>query len=144
MLYKVLLFLHMAGFVSWLAGLLYLPRLFVYHVGANKESALMLETMELRLLKIIMTPAMVATWLAGLGLASLETTNHAGVWTEGWFLAKLLCLVILSAFHVFLARCRKDFVKGANRFSARFFRRANEVPTLLFITILFLAIFKPF
>ena len=144
MLYKVLLFLHMAGFVSWLAGLLYLPRLFVYHAGASKESALMLETMELRLLKIIMTPAMVATWLAGLGLASLETTNHAGVWTEGWFLAKLLCLVILSAFHVFLARCRKDFVKGANRFSACFFRIANEVPTLLFITILFLAIFKPF
>ena len=129
----------MAGFVSWLAGLLYLPRLFVYHAGAGKESAAMLEVMERRLLKIIMTPAMMVTWLAGLGLAT-----HADVWTEGWFLAKLLCLVILSAFHVFLARCRKDFVKGTNRFSASFFRVANEVPTLLLLAILFLAIFKPF
>ncbi len=139
MIYKLLLFLHMAGFVSWLAGLLYLPRLFVYHVGASEESAAMLEVMELRLLKIITTPAMVATWLAGLGLAS-----HAGVWMQGWFLAKLLCLVVLSAFHAFLARCRKDFIEGANRFSARFFRVANEVPTLLLVAILFLAIFKPF
>ena len=136
---KFLLFLHMIGFVSWLAGLLYLPRLFVYHVGASKESAAMLEVMERRLLKIIMTPAMLATWLAGLGLAS-----HVGVWLQGWFLAKMLCLVVLSVFHVFLARCRKDFVAGANRFSARFFRVANEVPTLLFVAILLLAIFKPF
>ena len=136
---KIFLFLHMVGFVSWLAGLLYLPRLFVYHAGASKESTAMLETMERRLLKIIMTPAMVATWLAGLGLASC-----VDVWAEGWFLVKLLCLVMLSVFHVFLARCRKDFVKGANRFSARFFRVANEVPTLLFVMILFLAIFKPF
>ena len=136
---KFLLFLHMVGFVSWLAGLLYLPRLFVYHVGASKESAAMLEVMERRLLKIIMTPAMLATWLAGLGLAS-----YVGVWLQGWFLAKIMCLVILSVFHVFLARCRKDFVAGANRFSARFFRVANEVPTLLFVAILLLAIFKPF
>ena len=136
---KILLFLHMAGFVSWLAGLLYLPRLFVYHVGAGKESAAMLEVMERRLLKIIMTPSMMATWLAGLWLAS-----HAGVWLQGWFWVKLLCLVILSAFHVFLARCRKDFAKGTNRFSARFFRVTNEIPTLLLLAILFLAIFKPF
>lgn len=139
MIYKILLFVHMAGFVSWLAGLLYLPRLFAYHAEASKESALMLTVMERRLLKIIMTPAMVTTWLVGLGLAS-----HAGVWMQGWFLTKLLCLVILSAFHLFLASCRKNFVKRKNRFSARFFRIANEVPTLLFITILFLAIFKPF
>ncbi len=139
MTYKFLLFWHMAGFVSWLAGLLYLPRLFAYHVEANKESAAMLKVMERRLLRIIMTPAMVATWLFGLGLAS-----HVGAWLQGWFLAKLLCLVILSFFHIFLARCRKDFVRGANRYSARFFRVANEVPTLLLLVILFLAIFKPF
>ncbi len=129
----------MLSFISWMAGLLYLPRLFVYHSGARVESFAMLEVMERRLLKIIMTPAMVLTWIFGFAL-----TTQAWVWGEGWFLAKLLCLLLLSVFHFYLASWRKAFARKENRLPERFFRIANEVPTILLILILLLAIFKPF
>ena len=139
MLYKMLLFLHMLSFISWMAGLLYLPRLFVYHSTAQAGSFPMLEVMERRLLKIIMTPAMILTWLFGFSLAT-----KVGVWSESWFLAKLLCLLFLSVFHFHLAHWCKNFARKENRLSERFFRIANEVPTILLILILLLAIFKPF
>ncbi len=129
----------MLSFISWMAGLLYLPRLFVYHSTARAESFPMLEVMERRLLKIIMTPAMVLTWVFGFALAT-----KIWVWSESWFLAKLLCLLLLSVFHFYLAHWRKAFARQENRLSERFFRIANEVPTILLILILLLAIFKPF
>lgn len=138
-LYKVILLLHMLAFISWMAGLLYLPRLFVYHASARKEAMPMLETMERRLLKIIMTPAMVATWSLGIALASI-----AEVWGEGWFLSKVFCLTLLSAFHFLLAHWRKQFKASKNRLSQRSLKIANEFPTVILIAILILAIFKPF
>jgi protoporphyrinogen IX oxidase len=140
-MYEWIKALHVIAVISWMAGMLYLPRLFVYHCEAEKGSPLSetFKVMERRLLKAIINPAMIVTWLAGLYLV------WAGHWyLSGWFHAKFLLVLILSAVHGFFARCVKDFATDGNRRSQRFYRIINEVPTLLMIGIVILVIVKPF
>jgi protoporphyrinogen IX oxidase len=132
---------HIIAFIAWMAGMLYLPRLFVYHCEAppgSKQSETF-KLMESRLLKAIINPAMTATWLLGLWLA------WKGGWLgAGWLHAKLVLVLMLSALHGFLVRWLRDFASERNRHSARFYRIINEVPTVLMIGIVILAVVKPF
>jgi putative membrane protein len=140
-LYNLLKVLHIISFVAWMAGMFYLPRLFVYHAEAKQggEADLMLQVMERKLLRYIMNPAMIATWIFGLWLALGFELYQAG-----WFHAKTSLVLIMSGLHGRLAVHRKSFVAGTNKYSARYFRIINEVPTILLIFIVYLVIFKPF
>jgi len=133
--------LHVMSIIAWMAGMFYLPRLFVYHVDAETGSVQSetFKVMERRLLKAIINPAMVASWVFGLWLAYL-----LGAWTDGWFHTKLLLVLIMSGVHGYLSRCVKTFAKDENTRSARFYRILNEVPTVLMIGIVILVIGKPF
>ncbi len=135
--------LHLVAVIAWMAGLLYLPRLFVYHCEAEPGSdrAAMLEVMERRLLRIIMTPAMIAVFVSAVVLIWM---NDFTDFSDGWMHAKLVLVLGLAAAHGFMARWRKDFAKGANSRSQRFYRIANEVPTVLMIAVVVLVIVKPF
>lgn len=141
MLYDWIKALHVIAVISWMAGLLYLPRLMVYHCDAPAGSAQSetFKVMERRLLKAIMNPAMIVTWLAGLWLAW-----DGGWYLAGWFHAKFALVLAMSGFHGALSRWVKDFAADANRRAPRFYRVANEVPTLLMIGIVILVIVKPF
>jgi putative membrane protein len=140
-MYEWVLALHIISVISWMAGLLYLPRLFVYHVEAKSGSELSetLKIMERRLLRVIMTPAMVAAWLFGLWLAVATVAS-----SDGWFYGKVFLVILMSAVHMVMARWRKDFEQEKNTRSAKYFRIANEVPTLLMIAIVVLVVVKPF
>jgi len=133
--------LHVIAVISWMAGMLYLPRLFVYHCEAeigSKQSETF-KIMERRLLKAIINPAMIVTWLAGLYLA------WAGGWfSAGWFHGKLLLVLAMSGAHGFFVRWVKDFAADRNVKSQKFYRIINEVPTVLMIGIVILVIVKPF
>lgn len=135
--------LHIISVIAWMAGMLYLPRLFVYHVDAAKGSEMseIFKMMEEKLLRIIMTPAMLATWIFGLLLSVMPNVD---AWSSGWFHGKLLLLLGLTGVHGFFAKLRKDFAADRNERPARFFRIINEVPTVLMIGIVFLVILKPF
>lgn len=133
--------LHIISFVAWMAGMLYLPRLYVYHCGveAGSEASETFKVMERRLLRAIMTPAMISTWIFGLYMMMV------GNWyQDGWFHFKLLLVVLMSMMHGFLARWHKDFEQDRNTRSQKFYRVANEVPTVLLILIVFLVVLKPF
>jgi len=132
---------HIVSVIAWMAAMLYLPRLFVYHADspAGSPQSETFKVMERRLMRAIMTPAMVATWLFGLALAW-----GAGFFSAPWLHAKLLLVVILSGLHGFLARVTRDFATDTNRRSARFFRIINEVPALIMILIVLLVVLKPF
>jgi protoporphyrinogen IX oxidase len=134
---------HVIAIIAWMAGLLYLPRLFVYHAASAKGSAQSetFKVMERRLLRFITTPAMLASWLLGLVLAFSGLIDWSA---DGWFHAKLALVLLLSAFHGFLAKWTKDFALDRNTRSQRFYRVANEVPTVLMIGIVILAIVRPF
>jgi putative membrane protein len=140
-MYEWIKALHVIAVISWMAGMLYLPRLFVYHCEAetgSKQSETF-KVMERRLLKAIINPAMVVTWLAGLYLA------WAGHWfSSGWLHGKLLLVLLLSGVHGFFSRCVKDFAADRNLRDQRFYRIINEVPTLLMIGIVILVVVKPF
>jgi len=131
---------HVIAIISWMAGLLYLPRLFVYHTTAKprSESSETFKIMERRLIKAIMTPAMVLAWALGLVMAV-----DGGLFSQGWFHIKLLCVVGMTAAHFFLARCKDDFAEDRNIRSEKFYRVINEVPTLLMIVIVIVVIVKP-
>jgi len=134
---------HIVSVVAWMAGLLYLPRLFVYHADAEAGSP-MAETfkvMERRLLRGIMNPAMIATYLFGILLA---LTPGIVDWRGGWIYAKLALVAGLTLYHHRLARWRKDFAVDRNIRSARFYRFINEVPTVILIAIVILVVVKPF
>ena len=133
--------LHIVAVVSWMAGFLYLPRLYVYHAGVVHGSgeATMLAVMEQRLLRFIMTPAMIAVWVTGPLLGW-----QMGYLKDGWFHGKLALVVLLTVAHGWLGARRGDFANGTNRFDARFFRIVNEVPTVLMIAIVILVVVKPF
>jgi putative membrane protein len=141
MLYLWIKALHVIAVISWMAALLYLPRLFVYHVDAvpgSKQSETF-KVMERRLLRFIATPAMIVVWLTGLWMAW-----DAGLFAQGWLHGKLLLVLLLSAIHGLNAKWTKDFAADRNQRSARFYRMANEVPTLLMVGIVVLVIVKPF
>lgn len=135
--------LHIVSVVAWMAGLLYLPRLYVYHstAAAGSELSETFKIMERRLLRGIMTPAMVATWGFGLALAG---TPGAVDWRKGWIWAKLALVIGLTIFHFLLARWRAAFEADRNRGSTRLFRIVNELPTLALIAIVILVVVKPF
>ena len=134
---------HIVSMVAWMAGLLYLPRLYVYHamapIGSDRCEAF--KVMEGRLQRGIMNPAMIATWAFGLVLAG---TPGIVDWRMGWIWAKLALVVGLTAFHVTLARWREAFRMDRNAHSTRFFRIVNELPTLALIAIVPLVVVKPF
>jgi len=133
--------LHVIAVIAWMAGIFYLPRLFVYHAGVepDTEVAATFKVMERRIYRAIMTPAMVVTWMAGLTMAIAGE-----LWTEAWFLAKLVLVIAMTGFHFWLGARQRDFAGGRNRLSSRDYRIANELPTLLVIAIVILVIVKPF
>lgn len=133
--------LHVIAVISWMAGLLYLPRLFVYHceVEPGSTTSEKFKVMERRLLKAIMLPAAVVAWGAGLTMAV-----EGGLFQEHWFHVKLLLVVLMTIAHHMMTRWKNDFAADRNHRPQRFFRIANEVPTLLMIFIVILVITKPF
>lgn len=134
---------HIIAVIAWMAGALYLPRLFVYHTASPPGSAQSetFKIMERRLLRAIITPAMIASWIFGLLLAFSPLIDWS---RDGWLLAKLVLVVVLSGFTGMLARWTRDFAADRNTHSERFYRIANEVPTLLMIAIVILAVVRPF
>jgi protoporphyrinogen IX oxidase len=146
MLYSWIKAFHIIAVIAWMAGMLYLPRLFVYHCDAPKESVQSetFKLMERRLLRAIITPAMIATWVFGLWLAWDGPDSRYGWFTAGWLHAKIVLVLTLSAVHGMLARWTKDFAADNNRHSQRFYRIINEVPTILLILIVILVVVKPF
>jgi putative membrane protein len=133
--------LHIIAVIAWMAGMLYLPRLYVYHcetVPGSAESE-RFKVMERRLLRAIVNPAMIAAWILGLALAW-----GGELWGQGWLHAKLALLVLMQIVHALFSRWRRDFAADRNRRPARFYRMMNEVPTLLLIGIVILAVVKPF
>ena len=137
---------HVIAVIAWLAGMLYLPRLFVYHCAAEKGSVQSetFKTMERRLLRIIINPAMIATWVLGLWLAWHGPDSRFGWFASGWLLAKLALVLALSALHGACARLVKDFAADRNRHSEKFYRVINEIPAILMAAIVILAVVKPF
>ncbi len=139
--YLIIKSLHIIAVIAWMAGMLYLPRLFVYHAkaGIGTEASEMLKLMEKRLLRYIINPAMIATYIFGIILI-METDAMK----QGWLHAKLTLVGLLTVVHILLARHRKAFDRDENTRSQKYFRILNEVPTMLMIVIVFLAILKPF
>jgi putative membrane protein len=132
---------HIIAVIAWMAGMLYLPRLFVYHCETSPGTAEYerFKVMERKLMRIIINPSMVAVWILGLTLAQVQHT-----WGEGWFHAKLLLVIVLSALHGMLSRWRRDFEHARNTKTQRFYRIINEVPAVLMIGIVLLVVVKPF
>jgi protoporphyrinogen IX oxidase len=136
--------LHVAALIAWMSGLFYLPRLYVYHCATVPGSAESerFKVMERRLLKQITTPAMIATLL--LGILLVLTPGVVDVAHAGWFHVKMLAVLLLFGFHGAASRWRRDFLQDRNRKPARFYRIANEVPTVLMLVAVIMAVVKPF
>jgi putative membrane protein len=134
---------HVISLIAWMAALFYLPRLYVYHcqVAVGSAESERLKIMERRLLKQIMTPAMIATWVFGL---ILMVTPGVVLWSQGWWYVKFISVILLSGFHGATSKWRKDFLNDRNRRPEKFYRIANEVPTILMIIIVIMVIVKPF
>jgi putative membrane protein len=137
--------LHVISVIAWMAGLFYLPRLYVYHVervaAIGGETETLFRTMEVRLLRAIMAPAMIATWVFGLALLA---TPGVVDWSAVWPWSKAAAVLAMTWFHHWLGLRRKDFVAGTNTRSGRTYRMMNEVPTLLLIVIVVSVIARPF
>ena len=134
--------LHLIAVISWMAGLLYLPRIFVYHTENRDEKQIneVFKIMEFKLYNYIMMPAMILSWIFGLiligsiGFEQLRST---------WLIIKLILVVVLTIYHFFLGNCLNKFKNDENKYSSRFFRIFNEIPTILLILIVFIVVFKP-
>lgn len=133
--------IHIIAVIAWMAGMFYLPRLYVYHTRAlaGSEMSETFKVMEAKLLRIIINPAMAVTWIAGLLLVYLQNQ-----YMEPWFHVKFLMVILMSGFHGALSKWRRDFAADRNTRSERFYRLANEVPTVLMILIVILVVVKPF
>ena len=139
-LYLTLKSCHIISFISWMAGLLYLPRLFVYHVDAvSTETRRTFEIMEKKLYRIIILPAFIMTFSTGFCLSLLQES-----WLKPYFYVKMFCILCLTMFQFSMGCFRIDLAQGTCRRGAAFFRFANEVPTILIIIISFCVVFKPF
>ena len=137
--------IHLIAVISWMAGLLYLPRIFVYHsegVRDNKSEDLMatFKVMERRLFIYIMNPAMIVSWIFGILLIHTIGINNVGFL---WLQLKLILVVILTIYHLFLFQCLRKFAQNNNVFSSKFYRIINEIPTVLLIAIILVVVFKP-
>ena len=143
--YLIFKSIHLIAVISWMAGLLYLPRIFVYHSEAvrdNKSEDLMstFKVMERRLFIYIMNPAMILSWVFGVLLIySIGTNNLESLWLN----LKLVFVIILTIYHIFLFQCLKKFAENTNSFSPKFYRIINEIPTVLLIGIILVVVFKP-
>jgi protoporphyrinogen IX oxidase len=137
---------HIIAVIAWMAGMLYLPRLFVYHCAAEKGSrqSETFKLMERRLLRGIINPAMIAAVALGLWLAWLGPDSRYGWFASGWLWAKIALVLALSGLHGLLARWTRDFAADRNQHSEKFYRIINEVPTILMIGIVLLVVLKPF
>jgi putative membrane protein len=135
--------LHVAAVIAWMAGLFYLPRLYVYHCGMVRGSAESerFKVMERRLLKQIMNPAMITTWCAGLVLV---LTPGVVDWSAGWWHIKLASVLLMTGAHGAMSKWRREFLEDRNTRSHRFYRFANEIPTVLMLIIVVMVIVKPF
>ena len=134
--------LHLIAIISWMAGLLYLPRIFVYHVENNTDKNISetFKIMERRLMFFIMTPAMILSWFFGI---SLILINEISISSSLWVQTKLFLVVLLTTYHLFLVYYLRKFALDENKKSAKFFRIINEIPTILLILIIFVIIYKP-
>ncbi len=135
--------LHIISMVAWMAGMFYLPRLFVYHCDTKPGSSdsERFKVMEYRLLRQIINPAMAATWVFGI---LLVLTPGVIDWSAGWWYVKLTCVLLLSGLHGAMSKWRREFMEDRNTRSHRFYRIANEVPTLLLVVIVIMVIVRPF
>ena len=134
--------LHIVAVISWMAALFYLPRLFVHHVERapiGSDTSETFKMMEMKLHRVIMNPAMMVTWVAGLTLAIMP-----GVASGGWFIVKFLAVIAMTVFHVWLGKQRKAFLADANTHSGKTYRIANEIPTVLMLIIVIMVVVKPF
>ncbi len=140
--YLVYKAIHLIAVISWMAGLLYLPRIFVYHTENNldKNISEVFKTMERKLYFYIMSPAMILSWIFGLLLIGSIGFDQL---STHWLKAKLILVTILTIYHFYLGSCLKNFKLDINTKSSRFFRIFNEVPTILLILIIFIVVFKP-
>ena len=135
---------HIMAVIAWMAGLFYLSRLFVHHVeqvGENAEMRVVFEMMERKLLKVIMNPAMFAAW--GFGVALVIVIGPSTALTSGWFLIKLIAIVGMTGFHIWLSGRRKALLAGTDTTSGRKYRLMNEVPTVLMVLIVIMVVVKP-
>jgi len=132
---------HIISVIAWMAALLYLPRLFIYHCGApvGSEQSETFKVMERRLLKAIATPSMIGSWIFGLWIASLYD-----VWLEPWFWIKALCIIVMTGIQMSYVGDVKSFAADANQKSVRYFRIINEVPAVAMIIIVIMVVVKPF
>jgi putative membrane protein len=132
---------HIISVIAWMAGMLYLPRLFVYHAMEKPRSmqSKTFKVMERRLMNFIMTPAMIASWAFGIALVV-----QGGWFADGWFHTKLALVLVMSGLHGFLSSCVRRFDSDANTRSQKFYRIVNEIPIVLLIFIVILAVVKPF
>ncbi len=133
-------FFHIVFVTTWMAGLFYLPRIFVYHSSAKKKSTEYntFIIMEQKLMKFIMNPSLILTWIFGLLLVI-----HLELYDQFWLNLKFIIVILMSVFHMYCARIRKQFERGQNKNDDVFFRYINEIPTILFLIIIFLVVFKP-
>ena len=140
--YLLLKSLHLIAVISWMAGLLYLPRIFVYHVENKdkKEATDIFEVMEKRLFFYIMRPAMIFTWIFGLILIYL---NGIEIFSQLWMQIKIVLVILLSVYNDYLGKCLVSLKNSSNTRSSKFFRVINEIPTILLILIVFIVVFKP-
>tara|TARA_B100000287_G_scaffold346448_1_gene334075 strand:+ start:199 stop:633 length:435 start_codon:yes stop_codon:yes gene_type:complete len=134
--------LHLIALISWMAGLLYLPRIFVYHVENNqkKEVVEVFQIMEKKLYFYIMRPAMILTWVFGILLIYL---NGLEIFSQLWMQLKLVLVILLSIYHEYLGKCLYSLRNGTNTRSSKYFRIINEIPTFILILVVFIVIFKP-
>jgi len=140
--YLTLKALHLIAVISWMAGLLYLPRIFVYHVenNENKEVINIFQVMEKKLYFYIMRPAMILTWIFGIILIHL---NGVEIFSELWLQIKLVLVILLSIYNEYLGKCLYSLKNGTNIRSSKYFRIINEIPTIILILVVFIVIFKP-
>ena len=135
---------HIISVISWMAGIFYLPRLFVHHsekVNIPSDTDRLFSMMELKLLKVIMMPAMIATWGFGLSLAVIPGVLD---WSEVWPWVKLISVVAMTLFHFWLAKRQRDFESGENHLTGKTYRIINEVPTILLLVIVVMVVVRPF
>tara|TARA_B100001996_G_scaffold309012_1_gene250605 strand:- start:77 stop:496 length:420 start_codon:yes stop_codon:yes gene_type:complete len=139
MIFNILKTVHIFSVIAWMAGLLYLPRIFMYHSDQNikKETSETFKVMEKKLFTIIMTPALLFTWLSGLSMI-----HYLGF--DKWLILKLIFVIILSGYHLLCRKWLKDFADDNNKIKPKFFRITNEIPAIFLIAIIILVVFKPF
>ena len=139
MLFNTLKVIHIFSMIAWMVGLLYLPRLFVNHANPQitKDTSETFKLMEKKLYRIIMFPAFIVTWISGLSMI-----HYVGI--DNWLLLKIIFVFLLSGYHFFCLKCINDFKNDNNKFSTKFFRITNEVPSVILILILILVVFQPF